>query len=67
VGGPYLFTLAAPGDLASINQNTPQSVFFTSPTMEAIAFTHGGLLVTDEKRPIYLFRWKDFGEAKKQP
>lgn len=62
IAGPMLFDLKSPGDVASLAQQPSRSVFFTRPTMEAITFTAEGLLVTDEKRPMYLFRWKDFGE-----
>lgn len=61
VGGPYLFDLAAVGDVKSMTTRPARSVFFTDPNMEAVTFITEGLLVTNEKRAVMLFRWKDFG------
>jgi hypothetical protein len=61
VGGPYLFDLATPGDVASIARTASRSVLYTDVDMEAACLTPDGLLASTEKGPMLLFRWKDFG------
>ena len=65
LAGPYLFDRPAPGDFKAMATTPPRSVVYTEANMEAITFTADGLLVTNEKRAIFLFRWKDFPEPKK--
>lgn len=62
VGGPFLFDLPKPGDVASIATAKSRSVFFTSVDLEAACFVEEGILATTEKRSVHLFKWADFSK-----
>lgn len=59
VNGPYLFRID--GNVESAVKADAKHATFTSPKMEACAFTAEGLLTTTEDGDLLMFRWKDFG------
>lgn len=59
VNGAFLFRID--GDVSSATKVEPKHSTFTSPKMEACAFTSDGLLTTTEDGDMLMFRWKDFG------
>jgi hypothetical protein len=59
--GPYIFDIN--GDIASIGKAKVRHSQYLDPHMEAACFVPEGLLVTNEDRDVFLFRWEHFTEV----
>jgi hypothetical protein len=59
--GPYIFDIN--GDIASIGKAKVRHSRYLDPHMEAVCFVPEGLLVTNEDRDVFLFRWEHFTEV----
>jgi hypothetical protein len=62
VFGPYIFDIN--GDVASIGKARVRHSRYVDPKMEAACFVPEGLLVTNEDRDVFLFRYEHFTEVK---
>jgi hypothetical protein len=60
--GPYIFDIN--GDIASIGKAKVRHSRYLDPHMEAACFVPEGLLVTNEDRDVFLFRWENFTAVK---
>jgi hypothetical protein len=60
--GPFIFNID--GDVASIGKAKVRRSQYLDPHMEASCFVPEGLLVTNEDRDVFLFRWEHFTEVK---
>jgi hypothetical protein len=59
--GPYIFDIN--GDIASIGKAKVRHSRYLDPHMEAACFVPEGLLVTNEDRDVFLFRYEHFTEV----
>jgi hypothetical protein len=60
--GPYIFDIN--GDVASIDKAKVRHSRYVDPHLEAACFVPEGLLVTNEDRDVFLFRYEHFTEVK---
>jgi hypothetical protein len=60
--GPFIFDIN--GDIASIGKAKVRHSQYLDPHMEGVCFVPEGLLVTNEDRDVFLFRYEHFTEHK---